>query len=143
MQDRWGALIHGRPPLIQEDDWCVRPVELRDFPETSEDDDDEEGSSEIEKGRLTFINMISLTEILTEILKTFFTLRSTASLDSEGANAVMTTLEKAKPIQLRLKEWYSKLPQTLAVGETRARKLSSTGKFILSLDQTESRLTKV
>jgi len=130
MQDRWGALIHGRPPLIQEDDWCVRPVELRDFPETAEDDDDEEGSSEIEKGRLIFINMISLTEILTDILKTFFTLRSTSSLESEGANAVLTTLEKAKPIQLRLKEWYSKLPQTLAVGETRARKLSSTGAFL-------------
>lgn len=129
MQDKWGALIHGRPPLIHIDDWAVRPVELRDFPETAEDDDEEEGSSEIEKGRLMFMNMISLTEILTEILQTFFTLRATAELEREGQNALMVTLEKAKPIQLRLKEWHSKLPQCLAVGKTKARKLSPIGKF--------------
>jgi hypothetical protein len=128
MQDKWGALIHGRPPLIHLEDWAVKPVELRDFPETAEDDDEEEGSSEIEKGRLVFMNMISLTEILTEILQTFFTLRSTAELEREGQNAMTVTLEKAKPIQLRLKEWHSKLPQSLAVGQTKARKLSSTGK---------------
>ena len=127
MQDKWGALIHGRPPLIHLDDWAVKPVELRDFPETAEDDDEEEGSSEIENGRLMFMNMISLTEILTDILDTFFTLRAIAEIEREGQNAIMLTLEKAKPIQLRLKEWHSKLPQILAVGQTKARKLSSTG----------------
>jgi hypothetical protein len=129
MQDKWGALIHGRPPLIHLEDWAVRPVEARDFPETSEDDDDEEGSLEVEKGRLTFIHMISLTEILTDILDTFFTLRATANLEREQENAMLVTLEKAKPIQLRLKEWYSKLPQCLAMGQTKARKLCSTGAF--------------
>lgn len=127
MQDRWGALIHGRPLLINSEDWAVKPVELRDFPETAEDDDDEEGSSEIENGRWMFINMISLTEILTDILRTFFTLKATADLEREGQNAMMVTLEKAKPIQLRLKEWHAKLPQCLAVGHTKTRKLSSTG----------------
>jgi len=127
MQDRWGALIHGRPALIHLDDWDVKPVELRDFPETAEDDDEEEGSSEVEKGRLSFINMISLTEILKDILDTFFSLRATASLEAEKENAMMVTLEKAKPIQLRLKEWHARLPQCLAVGQTKARKLSSTG----------------
>lgn len=129
MQDRWGALIHGRPPLIQEDDWSVKPVEDRDFPETSaEDDNEEEGSSEVEKGRMTFIHMISLTDILKDILRTFFTLRSTSDLESKQENATMVTLERAKPIQLRLKEWYTKLPPILALGDTKARKLSSTGK---------------
>lgn len=127
MQDKWGALIHGRPSLIHLEDWSVRPVELRDFPETAEDDSEEEGSSEIEKGRLSFINMISLTEILTDILDTFFTLRATSSIASEGDNAIAVTLERAKPIQLKLKEWYTRLPSCLAVGETKARKLSSTG----------------
>lgn len=129
MQDKWGALIHGRPSLIHPEDWAVRPVETRDFPETAEDDDDEEGSSEIEKGRLTFVHMISLTEILTEILDTFFTLRATNELESEGDNAMMATLERAKPIQLKLKEWHSTLPPMLAIERTKARKLSSTGKF--------------
>lgn len=129
MQDKWGALVHGRPALIHQDDWLVKPVETRDFPETAEDDSEEEGSSEVENGRLTFVSMISLTEILTEILDTFFTLRATTNLGSEGENAMTMTLEKAKPIQLKLKEWYAKLPLSLAVGKTKARKLSSTGQY--------------
>ena len=132
MQDKWGALIHGRPCLIHSDDWGVRPVDLRDFPETAEDDSEEEGSSEIEKGRLCFINMISLTEILTEILDTFFTLKATSAIAREGDNAITATLERAKPIQLKLKEWYTNLPSLLAVGETKARKLSSTGALHLA-----------
>jgi len=130
MQDRWGALIHGRPPLISLDDWAVKPLEERDFPEQVDDDEDEEeGSTEIENGRLIFIHLISLSEILSDILNTFFTLRATTILEAEGDNAVIMTLEKAKPIQLRLKEWHAKLPQCLAVGQTKARRLSSTGGF--------------
>jgi hypothetical protein len=131
MQDKWGALVHGRPALIHRDDWLVKPVETRDFPETADDDSEEEGSSEVENGRLTFVSMISLTEILTEILDTFFTLRATTNLGSEGENAMTMTLEKAKPIQLKLKEWYANLPLSLAVGKTKARKLSSTGQYEL------------
>ena len=131
VQDKWGALIHGRPSLIHLEDWSVKPLEARDFPETAEDDDDEEGSSEIEQGRLTFIHMISLTEILTDILGMFFTLKATTDLASEGENAMKVTLERAKPIQLRLKEWHSKLPRSLGVGETKARKLSPTGEHLL------------
>jgi hypothetical protein len=131
VQDKWGALIHGRPSLIHLEDWSVKPVEARDFPETAEDDDDEEGSSEIEQGRLTFNHMISLTEILTDILSTFFTLKATTELASEGENAMKITLDRAKPIQLRLKDWHSKLPRSLDVGETKARKLSPTGEYLL------------
>ncbi len=127
MQDKWGALIHGRPSLIHPDDWCVQPVEDRDFPETSEDDDNEEGSSDIETGRLTFIHMISLTEILAEILGTFFTLRATEMFSNEREHAMTATLQRAKPIQLRLKEWHANLPPSLAISNTRARKLSPTG----------------
>ncbi|KAH9208787.1 fungal-specific transcription factor domain-containing protein [Leptodontidium sp. 2 PMI_412] len=132
MQDKWGSLTHGRPSLIHSEDWSVRPVEARDFPETAEDDDEEEGSSDIETGRLTFIHMISLTEILKEILGTFFTVKAMAQLSSDSENAMKLTLELAKPIQLKLKEWHSKLPKSLAVGETRARKLSSTGSLHLA-----------
>lgn len=132
MQDKWGALIHGRPPLIHSDDWSVRPLEQTDFPETMEDDDDEEGSSEVEKGRLTYVAMIALTEILTDILSTFFTLRATAELEKEKENATLITLEKAKPIQLRLKDWHAKLPACLAIGENKARKLSSTGQYSIT-----------
>ncbi|KAK0102211.1 Fungal specific transcription factor [Cadophora gregata] len=132
MQDKWGSLTHGRPSLIHAEDWSVRPVETRDFPETAEDDDEEEGSSDIETGRLTYIHMISLTEILTNILNTFFTVRAMANLNSDSENAMKKTLELAKPIQLQLKDWHAKLPKSLAIGETRARKLSPTGSLHLA-----------
>ncbi|KAG9245186.1 fungal-specific transcription factor domain-containing protein [Calycina marina] len=132
MQDKWGALIHGRPPLIHHDDWAVMPLEERDFSDNVEDEEEEEGSSEIENGRLIFLHMISLTEILSDILKTFFTLRATGFLEAEEEKAFLVTLERAKPIQLRLKEWHAKLPSCLAVGHMKARKLSSTGSLNLA-----------
>ena len=132
MQAKWGALVHGRPSLIHEDDWSVQPVEDRDFPETAEDDDDEEGSSDIETGRLTFVHMISLTQILSDILSTFFSLRATAAFSNEREHAMTATLHRAKPIQLRLKEWHANLPRSLAISNTRARKLNPTGSLHLA-----------
>ncbi|KAK9367293.1 transcriptional activator protein DAL81 [Lipomyces kononenkoae] len=121
-QDKWGALIHGRPSHITDDDWDVRPLEVHDFPETAKDDDDKEGSVDVEKGRLTFVHLISLTEILANILDTFFTLKG-----MRNTTNVLEALEKAKPLQIRLKSWYSNLPSCLSIDETKSRKLSSTG----------------
>jgi hypothetical protein len=132
MQDKWGALIHGRPSHIMRDNWAVKPVEVKDFPETAQDDDDEEGSSEVEKGRLLFVHMISLTEILADVLDTFFTLRSYRDLEDYEGNATMVVLDKAKPVQIRLKEWYSMLPACLSPQDTTARKLCSTGTSCIS-----------
>lgn len=93
-----------------------------DFPETSKDDDDEEGSAEIEKGRQTFISMVGLTQIVSDILQRFYTLEVMQNHDS-----LPIVLEKAKPIQIRLKQWYSNLPTSLSVDDTKARRLSSVG----------------
>lgn len=124
MQDKWGSLVHGRPSLIVPDNWIVKPLETQDFPETAKDDDDEDGSSEVEKGKSIFLHLLILTEILAEILATFFTLRATLSNAS-----TIEVLEKAKPLQIRLKTWYSSLPAELSMDETKARKLSSTGEL--------------
>ncbi|RDW87826.1 hypothetical protein BP5796_03520 [Coleophoma crateriformis] len=140
MQDKWGALVHGRSSHIWKDNWVVKPVELEDFPETADDDDDEEGSSEVEKGRQQFMHMISLTDILADVMNTFYTLKYTTDLDNQDHNALMSTLERAKPLQLRLRDWYASLPQCLAMGETKARKLSSTGSLHLAYFATEMTL---
>lgn len=124
IQDKWGALIHGRPPTIVRDNWDVQPVGPTDFPETAKDDDDEEGSSEVEKGMIIFMNLISLTEILSDVLDTFFTLKALKQQLS-----LAETLEKARPLQLRLKKWYSQLPPIIVREEIKPRKLSSTGKL--------------
>jgi hypothetical protein len=119
---QWGALIYGRPSNIRNEDWEVRSLAISDFPETSEDDDDEDGSAEIGKGRQIFMNMVSLTEIVSDIIEQFFTLKSIRRNDS-----LPTVLEKAKPIQMRLKEWHSHLTSTLSVDDTKPRRLSSVG----------------
>lgn len=122
MQDKWGALIYGRPSHLTQDNWEVKALETSDFPETAEDDDDEEGSSEIEVGKQMFISMIALTEIVADIMDQLFTCRIVKSNLS-----TVEVLERAKPLQIRLKEWYSDLPPSLHMGETKARKLSSNG----------------
>ncbi|RFU28178.1 hypothetical protein B7463_g8164, partial [Scytalidium lignicola] len=127
IQDKWGALIHGRPATIVRDNWDVRPVGKSDFPETAKDDDDEEGSSEVEKGMVIFMNLISLTEILSEILDAFFTLKALKEKVSPAE-----VLGRAKPLQIKLKTWYSQLPPSLVMEETKPRKLSSTGHLHLA-----------
>ncbi|KAF1995248.1 hypothetical protein P154DRAFT_548586 [Amniculicola lignicola CBS 123094] len=132
MQDKWGALVYGRPTNIQMDDWDVKPLEVSDFPETSQDDDDEEGSAEIEKGRQTFVHMVALTQIVAKILDQFFTLKARRTEQS-----IHEILQKAKPIQDNLKEWYSSLPPALSIDDTTPRRLSSVGYLHLAYYTTE------
>jgi len=119
---QWGALIYGRPSNIRMDDWEVTPLDISDFPETSKDDDDEEGSAEIEKGRQTFVQMVSLTEIVADILDQFFTLKAIRKKEH-----LPPVLDRAKSIQIRLKHWFSNLPPSLSVDDTKPRRLSSVG----------------
>ncbi|KFA50067.1 hypothetical protein S40293_08591 [Stachybotrys chartarum IBT 40293] len=122
MQDKWSALIYGRGSHIRLDDWDVKPLELSDFPETAKDDDSEEGSADIEKGKKTFLHMVALTEIVSDTLDSFFTLKAL-----RAPTRIEDVLDKAKPIQLRLKAWHANMPPGLSVDDTVPRKLSSVG----------------
>lgn len=127
MQDKWGALVHGRPSHITSSDWMVRHVTEDDFPESAADEDDEEGSTEVEKGRVLFCEMIRLTEILTLVLSEFYTLKVEEEGRQQATAGVRFLLDRAKPIQLKLKEWYSQLPESLRMENLKMKKLSSTG----------------
>ncbi|KIV97278.1 hypothetical protein PV10_01046 [Exophiala mesophila] len=122
MQDKWGALVYGRGSHIRKDDWDVATLDSSDFPETARDDDDEEGSAEIEKGKHTFLQMVALTEIIADILDQFYTLKA-----ASRTLTIAETLEVAKPLQLRLKNWFSNVPTSLSIDDTVPRKLSSVG----------------
>lgn len=130
MQDKWGALMHGRPSHISLDNWMVKPVTEADFPERAQDEDDAEGSTEVEKGRVLFCEMIRLTEILTIILNQFYTLKAEEEFRARESEGGRWVLEKAKPIQIALKEWFSHLPECLKMEQVKMRKLNSTGKYI-------------
>ncbi|KAG6078981.1 hypothetical protein E4U16_001332 [Claviceps sp. LM84 group G4] len=113
IQDKWGALIHGRPSHIFASNWGVRALSANDFPDMEWDDGDADEREDIEKGRLLFSRFVRLSEILSEILETFYTLRSTQAIDDAGLQSTQLVLSLAKPVQLKLKEWYSGLPASI------------------------------
>ncbi|KAH8732310.1 fungal-specific transcription factor domain-containing protein [Phaeosphaeriaceae sp. PMI808] len=127
MQDKWGALVHGRPSHITPFDWEVQPLDHDDFPENATDEDNEDGSTEVEKGRTLFCEMIKLTEILARILSSFYTLKAERNIRNRAHEGVRWLLEMAKPLQLGLRQWFSCLPAVLKIENLAARKLSSTG----------------
>jgi hypothetical protein len=125
IQDKWLSLIESRPSHIDlEKNWMVRNLTKEEFPETAADDKEEEGSADVENGRLLFMEMIVLSKIVNKILDRLFTISAIATItDTEDI------LEVAKPIQIQLKQWYQALRHSLTMDKnnTKPRRLSSTG----------------
>ena len=127
MQDTWASLVHGRPSHIARSDWAVAELTEKDFPESAADEDDEEGSTEVEKGRQLFCHMVSLAGILSDVLQSLYSVRAEQQIRDVGIDATRFVLSKAKPLQIRLREWYTNLPEILNMEDVKVRKLSSTG----------------
>ncbi|KIW20821.1 hypothetical protein PV08_01399 [Exophiala spinifera] len=127
IQDKWGALVHGRPSHIKADNWEVPPLVLDDFPENVDEDHAEQGSSEVERGILIFMHMSSLTQILSNIIDALFTVQAAMNYPT-----TVDLLQAVKPLQLQLKSWYTGLPSVLDLGTTQPRKLSATGQLYLA-----------
>ncbi|PQE31034.1 fungal specific transcription factor domain-containing protein [Rutstroemia sp. NJR-2017a WRK4] len=145
MQDKWGALVHGRPSHIFATNWAVLPLSPNDFPEMEHDESNSEESAEYERGRLLFTQMIILSQILSEVLDTFYTLSAMSSVAAAGPQGTHLVLQLAKPVQLKLKEWYSALPPCLRMDappppsspSSPKERLSSTGFLHLAYFATE------
>ncbi|TLS28362.1 hypothetical protein PpBr36_00196 [Pyricularia pennisetigena] len=145
MQDRWGALIHGRPSHVSASHWRAPPLELGDFPESAADEDDAEGSAEVENGRYLFMRLARLTEIMSEAHAALYAPCRAApgggggvgGDDDDDDDAVLALLELVKPTALKLKDWASTLPAELRMDDVRARKLCANGYLHLSYYATE------
>lgn len=135
MQDKWSSLGSGRPALINSSNWALVPVTNDDFPEKIEDE--QEGSSEVGRGRILFSHMISLSEILAELLETVFTVKASKDIADAGGNGISVVLEKVKPVQLRLKGWFTNLPECLSMDNIHIMKLNSVGYLRLAYIATE------
>ncbi|GMF02980.1 unnamed protein product [[Candida] boidinii] len=124
LQDKWTSLIESRPShIIEGKNWMVRKVTNEDFPEKgNEADNTKEGSTDIENGKHLFKEMISLSEILSEILDTFFTVSN-----MEAITSIDQVLKAAKPLQLKLRNWYHSLPNDLQMNALQLRRLNSNG----------------
>ena len=112
MQDKWSALMHGRPSHINAADWNVDELTEGDFDETilplSPPDEDEDGA--LARGRIIFMQMITLTGIMAEVCATFYSEAAKAEWARAGRRATQLVLNKAKPVQIKLKEWFARLP---------------------------------
>ena len=143
LQDKWGALVHGRPSHIFASNWIVQPLQPSDFPELQDGESDAEEKNEIEKGWTLFVQMICLTQILAEILDTFYTLQAMQTVTAAGPQGTHLVLSLAKPIQLKLKEWYAALPTIIRMdasfqaSKTTPARLSSVGYLHLGYFATE------
>ncbi|KAJ2906454.1 hypothetical protein MKZ38_001435 [Zalerion maritima] len=113
MQDKWGALVHGRPSHIFASNWGVQHLSPNDFPDVEWDENDQEQKQDVERGRSVFTQMVQLSQILADILDTFYSLRAAEHVTSAGSQGTHAILSMAKPIQLKLKEWYSALPTSI------------------------------
>jgi hypothetical protein len=143
MQDKWGSLVHGRPSHIFASNWAVPPLSPNDFPDVEYDESDSDESAEYERGRLLFTQMIILSQILAEVLDTFYTLQAMATVAAAGAQGTHLVLQLAKPVQLKLKDWFAGLPACLRMEPSSSsaspnpNKLSSTGFLHLAYFATE------
>ncbi|KAG5659266.1 hypothetical protein KAF25_000468 [Fusarium avenaceum] len=134
MQDRWGACVHGRPFLIHDTDWDVRPCTASDYPELDQMDTDvnPDHASPIVVGWDLFIRHIELTQILSDVIRTFYSAGATrvgGSLDQMG---VVAAVELAKPLVFRLRDWHANLPLRLQLQSTQLRELCANGALHLA-----------
>ncbi|KAF2459996.1 fungal-specific transcription factor domain-containing protein [Lineolata rhizophorae] len=142
MQDKWSSLIHGRPSHIFSANWAVKPITANDFAEDSEvmeraSPQSEDDLAEAEAGQTLFSQMIALTGIMAEVMDTFYTQVAIQDFENAGKNSTQLILERAKPVQIKLKEWFAKLPNSMRTQNTEGKKLSSTGYLHLAYFATE------
>lgn len=129
MQDKWTALVHGRPSHIHDDDWGVQDISDVDF--TDDDSDDYAmtmmGSNDIPRtdvktGWGVFIGLVTISKTLSEVLTKFYSLRTSRLQDT------VKLYQEALPILERLRSWYQDLPPLLLLENHSRRQLSANGK---------------
>ena len=165
LMDKWWALNEGRQShLILGRNWMIKLLNFDDFPLNSPTilnslQNDQSGSSpsssndvknhqiafgnlpifninptleDFKNGTLMFQQMVSLSIILGEIMDTFYT---------QGSMTINKSIEQvlklAKPLQLKLREWYHSLPKNLSMSYATPQKLNSNSTLTLAYFATE------
>ncbi|KAI5966869.1 DAL81 [Candida pseudojiufengensis] len=132
MEDKWLSLKDARPSHIHENNWIVLPLYEEDFPEKHGDGDLKEGSSDIDNGKKIFMKLIELSKILSDILNQFYSMKAMNEI-----NDINDVLKLAKPLQLKLRNWFHSLPIELQMTSVQPRKLCSNGYLQLAYFATE------
>ncbi|KAK9355320.1 fungal-specific transcription factor domain-containing protein [Lipomyces doorenjongii] len=183
IQDKWMALTFGRPSHIHKINWTVTDLEDENFPDdddlllasggnahggNGDDEDglggddtiiahssDNNGSVNRETGKIMFMQLVNLTQILSDIMDEFHSARSmsdlfaadTPAMSAAPANGgdikaendeyngdvfrIKRLLAKARPLQIRLKDWLEQLPDCLRMENITRGELSASGNLHL------------
>jgi len=118
IQDKWLALNFGRSSHIQADDWDVPPLTDDDFIETEEAT---EKPSAVPAHH--FAKLCELTLVVDDILRDLFSIKATRQLHK----SLEATLEVAKPLRIRLTEWFQALPPGLLPNQSISSSNDSSG----------------
>ena len=113
-QDKWFSLLHGRPSYVSAANWTLPPLceeNFEDCPDVSVHHQAQKTASA--SSAVFMMQFTTLTQILSEILETFHTLGAEADVKAAGNQGLRVVLEKAKPVQIKLKNWCSRLPESL------------------------------
>jgi len=132
MQDKWSSLIHGRPSHIFSANWAVRPISEEDtafdsLVNPNLESESEDDKAELERGHTLFSHMIALTGIMAEVMDTFYTQSAIRDFAKAGARSTEMILERAKPVQIKLKQWFANLPPCVRMDNIEKGKLSASG----------------
>ena len=143
MQDKWSSLIHGRPSHIFNANWAAKPITEEDFNEDGDgyenrNNETEDEQEENQRGRILFAQMIALTQIMAEVMDTFYTQTAIQDFATAGRKSTELILARAKPVQIKLRQWHEKLPAEVKMGAPLGQnKLTSTGYLHLAYFATE------
>ncbi|KAF2035877.1 hypothetical protein EK21DRAFT_53313 [Setomelanomma holmii] len=143
MQDKWSSLIHGRPSHIFNANWAVKPISEEDFNEEGDgyetrQDETEDEQEENHRGRILFAQMIALTQIMAEVMDTFYTQIAIHDFANAGKKSTELILARAKPVQIKLRQWHERLPAEVKMHAPLTKnKLTSTGYLHLAYFATE------
>ncbi|QID85909.1 Fungal specific transcription factor [Saccharomyces pastorianus] len=165
LMDKWCALNEGRQShLILGRNWMIKLLNFDDFPINSPTilnslQNDQLASSpsssgdvrnhqiafgnlpifnmnpsleDFKNGTLMFQQMVSLSIVLGEIMDTFYTQGSLTINKS-----IEQVLKLAKPLQLKLREWYHSLPKNLSMSYSTPQKFNSNSTLTLAYFATE------
>ncbi|KFY66524.1 hypothetical protein V496_02028 [Pseudogymnoascus sp. VKM F-4515 (FW-2607)] len=124
MQDKWTALAHGRPSHVTDDEWMVADLDISDFESyTSED-----GEVRVDSlsGAVRVVQMVQLTRILSDVMRTFYTLRASKNQDTSYLYA------QAMPLLGLLDAWHRNLPKPLQMNYEAISRLCPNGYLSLA-----------
>lgn len=143
LQDKWTSLIHGRPSHIFSANWAVQLITKDDFYEEADGypmplDETQEDKEENERGQVLYAQMISLTEIMAEVMDTFYTQTAIQDFANAGKGSTQLILMRAKNVQLKLRKWHEELPACVKMtAPTTNGRLCATGYLHLAYFATE------